>query len=124
MGLLGTLEDSREPETSYAVSYSPLNSVACVISVLILLPMRTASDSLPNVPGGGQALIDDIEAHIACEKPTRTDFGKNVGDDGAFLGRLDRGSDVSLKTADRCWPSWARYRWGRASCARSRPGSA
>ena len=86
--------------------------------------MRTASDSLPNVPGSRKALIDDIEAHIAREKLTHTGFGRNTVDDGPFLVRIDRGSDLRLETADRCWPSWARSRWGRASCARARSGSA
>ena len=63
--------------------------------------MRTASDSYSNVPGSRQALIDAIEAHIAREKLTRTGFGRDAVDDGSFLGRLDRGSDVRLETADK-----------------------
>ncbi len=63
--------------------------------------MRTASDSYPIVPGSRQALIDAIEAHIAREKLTRTGFGRDAVDDGSFLGRLDRGSDVRLETADK-----------------------
>ncbi len=63
--------------------------------------MRTASHCYPNVPGSRQALIDAIEAHVACEKLTRTGFGRDAVDDGSFLGRLDRGSDVRLETADR-----------------------
>ena len=115
---------SRDLETSYTAGYSPLNSVDYVISVPIILLMRTASDRLPNVPGSRQALIDDIEAHIAREKLMHTGFGRNAVDDGPFLVRIDRGSDLRPETADRCWPSWARSRWGRASCARARSGSA
>ena len=63
--------------------------------------MRTASDSYPKVPGSRQALIDSIEAHIAREQLTRTGFGGDAVDDGSFLGRLDRGSDVRLETADK-----------------------
>ena len=63
--------------------------------------MRTASDSYPIVPGSRQALVDAIEAHIAREKLTRTGFGRDAVDDGSFLGRLDRGSDVRLETADK-----------------------
>ena len=63
--------------------------------------MRTASDSYPKVPGSRQALIDAIEAHIAREQLTRTGFGRDAVDDGSFLGRLDRGSDVRLETADK-----------------------
>ena len=63
--------------------------------------MKTASDSLPNVPDSRQALIDDIEAHIARETLTRTGFGRNAVDDGSFLARIDRGSDMRLETADK-----------------------
>ena len=63
--------------------------------------MRTASDSYPKVPGSRQALIDAIEAHIAREQLTRTGFGRDAVDDGSFLGRLERGSDVRLETADK-----------------------
>ena len=63
--------------------------------------MRTVSDCHPNVPGSRQTLIDAIEAHIAREKLTRTGFGRNAVDDASFLGRLDRGSDVRLETADK-----------------------
>ena len=63
--------------------------------------MRTVSDCHPNVPGSRQALIDAIEAFIARENLTRTGFGRDAVDDGSFLGRLDRGSDMRLDTADR-----------------------
>ena len=63
--------------------------------------MRTASGNHPNVPGSRQALIDAIEAHIARESLTRTGFGRAAVDDGSFLGRLDRGSDMRLETADK-----------------------
>ncbi len=63
--------------------------------------MKTALDNHPNGPGSRQVLIDAIEARIAREKLTRTGFGRDAVDDGSFLGRLDRGSDVSLETADK-----------------------
>ena len=63
--------------------------------------MRTTSDCQPNVPGSREALIDAIEAHIARENLTRTGFGRDAVDDGSFLGRLDRSSDVRLETADK-----------------------
>ena len=63
--------------------------------------MRTASDCYPNGTGSRRALIDAIEAHIAREKLTRTGFGRDAVDDGSFLCRLDRGSDMRLETADK-----------------------
>ena len=63
--------------------------------------MRTASDSHPHGPGSRQALTVAIEAHIAREKLTRTGFGMDAVDDGSFLGRLDRSSDLRLETADK-----------------------
>ena len=63
--------------------------------------MRTASDNHPNGPGSRQTLIDAIEAHIAREGLTRSGFGRDAVDDASFLGRLDRGSDVRLGTADK-----------------------
>lgn len=63
--------------------------------------MRTASDCYPNGPDSRQALIAAIEAHIVREKLTRTGFGREAVDDGSFLGRLDRGSDMRLATADK-----------------------
>ena len=63
--------------------------------------MGSASDCHPDIPNSRQALIDAIEAHIAREQLTRTGFGRAAVDDGSFLGRLDRGSDMRLDTADK-----------------------
>ena len=63
--------------------------------------MRTASGNHLTVPGRRQGLIDAIVAHIAREGPTGTGFGVTALGDASFLGRLDRGSDVRLRTADK-----------------------
>lgn len=63
--------------------------------------MTTASDSHTDGPGSRQVLIDAIEARIARETLTRTGFCRAPVDDGFFLGRLDRGSDMRLVTADK-----------------------
>ena len=52
-------------------------------------------------PGSRQALIDNIEAYIAREQLSRRAFGAAALGDASFLGRLGRGSDVRLGTADK-----------------------
>ena len=52
-------------------------------------------------PGSRQALIDNIEAFIAREQLSRCAFGAAALGDASFLGRLGRGSDVRLGTADK-----------------------
>ena len=48
-----------------------------------------------------QALLEVIEAYIARTGMTRTGFGRAALGDACFLGRMARGSDVLLRTADR-----------------------
>ena len=57
------------------------------------------SDSI--APSSRQALIDTIEAYIAREQLSCCAFGAAALGDASFLGRLGRGSDVRLGTADR-----------------------
>ena len=52
-------------------------------------------------PSSLQALIDTIEAYIAREQLSRCAFGAAALGDASFLGRLVRGSDVRLQTADK-----------------------
>ena len=52
-------------------------------------------------PSSRQALIDTIEAYIAREQLSCCAFGAAALGDASFLGRLGRGSDVRLGTADR-----------------------
>ena len=64
-------------------------------------PMTTAHDTCSTVPDSRQTLVDAIEAHIAREEMTRTGFGMAALEDASFLGRLERGSGVRLRTADK-----------------------
>ena len=52
-------------------------------------------------PSSRQALIDTIEAYIAREQLSCCAFGAAALGDASLLGRLGRGSDVRLDTADR-----------------------
>ena len=52
-------------------------------------------------PSSRQALVDTIEAYIAREQLSCCAFGAAALGDASFLGRLGRGSDVRLGTADR-----------------------
>ena len=52
-------------------------------------------------PGSRQALIDNIEAYIARQQLSCCAFGVAALGDATFLGRLGRGSDVRLRTADK-----------------------
>ena len=52
-------------------------------------------------PGSRQALIDNIKTYIAREQLSRRAFGAAALGDASFLGRLGRGSDVRLGTADK-----------------------
>ena len=63
--------------------------------------MSTAQQSHHTTPSSLRALIDAIEAHIAREQLSRCGFGKAALNDASFLGRLGRGSDVRLGTADK-----------------------
>ena len=63
--------------------------------------MSTAHQNYRTTPSSLRALIDAIEAHIAREQLSRSGFGKAALNDASFLGRLGRGSDVRLGTADK-----------------------
>ena len=63
--------------------------------------MSISPNSDGNTPGSRQALIDTIEAYIAREQLSCCAFGAAALGDASFLGRLGRGSDVRLGTADR-----------------------
>ena len=63
--------------------------------------MSTAQQSHRTTSSRLRALIEAIEAHIAREQLSRSAFGKTALNDASFLGRLDRGSDVRLGTADK-----------------------
>ena len=63
--------------------------------------MTTASNHDRTTSSSLQALVDTIEAYIAREKLSRTGFGVAALGDASFLGRLGRGSDVRLGTADK-----------------------
>ena len=52
-------------------------------------------------PSSRQALIDNIKAYIAREQLSCCAFGVAALGDATFLGRLGRGSDVRLRTADK-----------------------
>ena len=52
-------------------------------------------------PSSRQALIDNIKAYLAREQLSRRAFGAAALGDASFLGRLGRGSDVRLGTADK-----------------------
>jgi len=52
-------------------------------------------------PNSRQALIDNIEAYIARQQLSCCAFGAAALGDSTFLGRLGRGSDVRLRTADK-----------------------
>ena len=52
-------------------------------------------------PSSRQALIDNIKTYIAREQLSRRAFGAAALGDASFLGRLGRGSDVRLGTADK-----------------------
>ena len=52
-------------------------------------------------PSSRQALIDNIKAYIAREQLSRRAFGAAALGDASFLGRLGRGSDVRVGTADK-----------------------
>ena len=52
-------------------------------------------------PSSRQALIDTIKAYIAREQLSCCAFGAAALGDASFLGRLGRGSDVRLGTADK-----------------------
>ncbi len=63
--------------------------------------METPTHSTPEITDSRQAVVDAIEAYIAREQLTRTGFGAAALKDPSFLGRLDRGSDMCLCTADK-----------------------
>lgn len=63
--------------------------------------MDTWTETNGVAPDSRQALIDAIEAYLARTGVTRTGFGRAALGDACFLGRLARGSDVRLRTADR-----------------------
>ena len=52
-------------------------------------------------PSSRQALIDTIKAYIVREQLSCCAFGAAALGDASFLGRLGRGSDVRLGTADK-----------------------
>ncbi|MCY4404828.1 MAG: helix-turn-helix domain-containing protein [Rhodospirillaceae bacterium] len=62
--------------------------------------MSTALQDHRTTLGSLQALSDAIEAHIARKKLSRCAFGAAAHGDTSFPGRLGRGSDVRLGTAD------------------------
>ncbi len=63
--------------------------------------MITASNHDRTTPSSLQALVDTVEAYIAREKLSRTGFGLAALGGASILGRLSRGSDVRLDTADK-----------------------
>ncbi len=63
--------------------------------------MSTALQDHRTTPGRLQALIDTTEACIARERLSRCAFGAAAHGDAFFPGRLGRGSDVRLGTADK-----------------------
>lgn len=63
--------------------------------------MSTAQQSHRTTTSSLRALTEAIEAHIAREQLSRSGFGKAALNDASFLGRLGRGSDVRLGTADK-----------------------
>ena len=63
--------------------------------------MKAASNRNRTSRNSLRALVDTIEAHIAREQLSRTGFGVAALGDASFLGRLGRGSDVRLRTADK-----------------------
>ena len=63
--------------------------------------MSTAQQSHRTTTRSLRALTQAIEAHIAREQLSRSGFGKAALNDASFLGRLGRGSDVRLGTADK-----------------------
>ena len=64
--------------------------------------MSTSLHNHRTTPSSLQALIDAIEAHIVRKKKlSRSGFGTAALGDASFLGRLGRGSDVRLGTADK-----------------------
>ena len=63
--------------------------------------MKTRTRNTPAIADSRQALVEAIEVYIAREGLTRTGFGAAALDDPSFLGRLGRGSDMRLCTADK-----------------------
>lgn len=63
--------------------------------------MNRVTDTFPAAPDTRGAIIEAIEAHIARKGMTRTGFGAAALKDRSFMGRLDRGSDMCLGTADK-----------------------
>ena len=63
--------------------------------------MSTAQHNHRTTTRSLRTLIDAIEAHIAREQLSRSGFGKAALNDASFPGRLGRGSDVRLGTADK-----------------------
>lgn len=71
------------------------------IGAIIVRAMNTPTHTDGAPPDSRQALIDAIEAYLARTGVTRTGFGRAALGDACFLGRLARGSDVRLGTADK-----------------------
>ena len=63
--------------------------------------MNRVTDTFPDAPDTRGAIIEAIEAHIARKGMTPTGFGAAALKDPSFMGRLDRGSDMCLHTADK-----------------------
>lgn len=63
------------------------------------MELWTQTDGAP--PDSRRALTEAIEVHLARSGLTRTGFGRTALGDASFLGRIARGSDVRLGTADR-----------------------
>ena len=63
--------------------------------------MSTALQNHRTTTSSLRALVGSIEAYIAREQLSRRGFGKAALGDASFLGRLGRGSDVRLRTADK-----------------------
>ena len=85
--------------------------------------MRAASNHDRTTPGSLRALVDTIEAYIAREQLSRTAFGTAALGDASFLGRLGRGSDVRLCTADKVMAYMNLEPNGPRFCGGSKPSS-
>ncbi|MDD9993558.1 MAG: helix-turn-helix domain-containing protein [Rhodospirillales bacterium] len=63
--------------------------------------MSTAQQNHRTTTSSLRALTQAIETHVAREQLSRSGFGKAALNNASFLGRLGRGSDVRLGTADK-----------------------
>lgn len=64
-------------------------------------PMSTAQQNHRTTTSSLRALTEAIEAYVAREQLSRCGFGKAALNDASFLGRLGRGPNVRLGTADK-----------------------